>query len=143
MYSGRQGCRALMYLGRQGCMSSEPSDSTPIGKTPCSLPSQHMHSLKLSCLLLCLSLCGEVSPGPAGGLGGGGSAPETPPLMRLRAQYICGTPSREDLCRCFDLWFLFFFAFLGPHLPHMEVPRVGSNRSCSCQPQPQPLQRQI
>lgn len=23
-------------------MSSEPSDSTPIGKTPCSLPSQHM-----------------------------------------------------------------------------------------------------
>ena len=42
---------------------------------------------------------------------------------------------------------LFFFwvslPFLGPHPRHMEVPRLGSNQSCSHQPMPQPLQRQI
>ena len=31
----------------------------------------------------------------------------------------------------------FFFFFLGPCLRHMEVPRLGANQSCSCQPTPQ------
>ena len=35
------------------------------------------------------------------------------------------------------------FCFLGPHLWHMEVPRLGSNGSCSCQPMPQPQQLRI
>ena len=30
----------------------------------------------------------------------------------------------------------FFFFFLGPHPCHMKVPRLGSNRSCSCSPTP-------
>ena len=37
----------------------------------------------------------------------------------------------------------FFFAFLGLHLWHMEVPRLGSNESCSCWPTAQPQQCQI
>ena len=41
-------------------------------------------------------------------------------------------------------WFIhFFFSFLWPNLQHMEVPRQGSNRSCSCWPTPQPQQNQI
>ena len=39
--------------------------------------------------------------------------------------------------------FVFCFCFLGPHLWHMEVPRLGSNQSYSCQPTPQPQQCQI
>ena len=38
---------------------------------------------------------------------------------------------------------LFVLVFLGPHLWHMEVPRLGSNRSCSCWPTPQPQQSGI
>ena len=38
--------------------------------------------------------------------------------------------------------FIYLFSFLGPHLRHMEVPRLGSNWSCSCQPRPQPHQNQ-
>ena len=34
-----------------------------------------------------------------------------------------------------------FFSFLGPHLQHMEVPRLESNQSCSRQPIPQPWQQ--
>ena len=33
---------------------------------------------------------------------------------------------------------LSFFFFLGLHPRHMEVPRLGSNQSCSCRPTPQP-----
>ena len=33
---------------------------------------------------------------------------------------------------------IFLFFFLEPNLQHMEVPRLGSNQSCSCQPTPQP-----
>ena len=36
----------------------------------------------------------------------------------------------------------FFFFFLGPHLWHMEVPRLGLNWSYSCWPTPQPQQHQ-
>ena len=36
-----------------------------------------------------------------------------------------------------------YIVFLGPHLRHMKVPRLGSNWSCSCQPMPQPQQWQI
>ena len=39
-------------------------------------------------------------------------------------------------------FFSFCFVFLGLHLRHMEVPRPGSNQSCS-QPMPQPQQCQI
>ena len=45
-----------------------------------------------------------------------------------------------------NLSFFFFclFVFLGPHLQHMEVPRLrGSNWSCSCWPMPEPQQRGI
>ena len=38
---------------------------------------------------------------------------------------------------------LFYFAFLELHLTLMEVPRLGSNRSYSCQPTPQLQQRAI
>ena len=38
--------------------------------------------------------------------------------------------------------FFFFFFLLGPHLWHMEVPRLGLNWSCSCQSMPQPQQCQ-
>ena len=42
------------------------------------------------------------------------------------------------------LYYLFIYLFfLGPHLQHMEVPRLGSNWSCSCQPAPQPQQHHI
>ena len=37
----------------------------------------------------------------------------------------------------FFFFCLFVFCFFGPHPWHMEVPRLGSNWSCSCQPQPQ------
>ena len=33
--------------------------------------------------------------------------------------------------------------FLGPHLQHKEIPRLGSNQSCSCWPTPQSQQCQI
>ena len=36
--------------------------------------------------------------------------------------------------------FVFCFVFLGPHPWHTEVPRLGSNWSCSCQLTPQPQQ---
>ena len=36
--------------------------------------------------------------------------------------------------------YFFFLCFLGLHSRHMEVPRLGSNRSCSRQPAPQPQQ---
>ena len=36
-------------------------------------------------------------------------------------------------------FFLFFFVFLGPHLQHVEVPRLGVNQSY-CWPTPQPHQ---
>ena len=35
------------------------------------------------------------------------------------------------------------FVFLGLYLQHMEVPRLGLNRNCSCWPIPQPQQHQI
>ena len=37
----------------------------------------------------------------------------------------------------------FFFCFLGLHSRHVEVPRLGVNRSYSGQPMPQPQQHQI
>ena len=51
--------------------------------------------------------------------------------------YIC---THSAVCVCI---FFFFFAILGPHLQHMEVPGYGTNWSCSCQPTPQPQQHQI
>ena len=43
----------------------------------------------------------------------------------------------------FFFFFLVFLSFLGPHPWHMEVPRLGSNRSCSRRPMPGPQQRGI
>ena len=41
-------------------------------------------------------------------------------------------------------YFILFFVFLGPHLWHMEVPRLGiESELCSCWPTPQPQQREI
>ena len=42
-----------------------------------------------------------------------------------------------------DPFFLSLFCFLGPPLWHMEVPRLGLNQRCSCQPTPQPQQHRI
>ena len=42
-----------------------------------------------------------------------------------------------------DLKKYFFSIFWGPHPQHMEVPRLGSIRSCSHWPIPQPQQHQI
>ena len=39
--------------------------------------------------------------------------------------------------------FFFFLVFLAPHPRHMEVPRLGLNRSCSGRPIPQPQHRGI
>ena len=39
--------------------------------------------------------------------------------------------------------FFFFLSFLGPLQRHMEVPRLGSNQSCSRRPTPGPQQRRI
>ena len=44
------------------------------------------------------------------------------------------------VCMCGVLGFFFFFGFLGPHSWHMEVPRLGLNRSYSCWPVPLPQQ---
>ena len=41
------------------------------------------------------------------------------------------------------LFFFFFFAFLGPHPQHMEVPRLGVKSELQLLPTPQPQQRQI
>ena len=38
---------------------------------------------------------------------------------------------------------IFSFCFLGLHLQHMEVPRLGSNQSCSYQITPQPQKHRI
>ena len=40
-------------------------------------------------------------------------------------------------------FFFFFFGFLGLHPRHVEVPRLGSNQSYSCQCTPQPQQHRI
>ena len=40
-----------------------------------------------------------------------------------------------------DYFPFFFFAFLGPHLQHIEIPRVPI-RATSCQPTPQPQPQQ-
>ena len=42
-----------------------------------------------------------------------------------------------------SFFFFLSFVFLGPHSRHMEVPRLGSNQSCSCRPTPQPQQCRI
>ena len=39
-----------------------------------------------------------------------------------------------------QLFFFFFFGFLGPHLWHVEFPSEGSNQNCSCWPKLQPQQ---
>ena len=50
-----------------------------------------------------------------------------------------GCQRRRFLKIFFSLLLLFiYFVFLGPHPWHMEVPRLGSHRSCSCRPTPQP-----
>ena len=43
----------------------------------------------------------------------------------------------------FFFFFFFFWSFLGPCLWYMEVPRLGSSWTCSCQPTPQSQQYQI
>ena len=41
------------------------------------------------------------------------------------------------------IYVFIYWSFLGPHLWHMEVPRLGSYRSCSHWPIPEPQQYQI
>ena len=40
-------------------------------------------------------------------------------------------------------YYYYYFIFLGPHPQHMEVPRLGVELECGCQPIPQPQQRRI
>ena len=47
---------------------------------------------------------------------------------------------KNSLSLFFFFCFFFFFVFLGLHPPHMEIPRLGLNRSYSCQPSSQPQQ---
>ena len=44
-------------------------------------------------------------------------------------------------CIFYDVCILFFF-FLLPHLPHMEIPRLGVESELSCWPTPQPQLQQ-
>ena len=41
------------------------------------------------------------------------------------------------------MYYVFFFSFLGPHLQHMEVPKLGVQTAIAAGPTPQPQQRQI
>ena len=50
--------------------------------------------------------------------------------------FICETKNMLSIVICF-----LFLSILGPYPLHMEVPRLGSNWSCSRQPTPQPQQR--
>ena len=43
----------------------------------------------------------------------------------------------DIICQILCTFFV-FFSFLGPHLWHMEVPRLGLNQNRSWQPRPQP-----
>ena len=47
----------------------------------------------------------------------------------------------RELSGLFCEFFLFFF--LGPHLQHMEIPRLGTESELQLPPTPQPQQRQI
>ena len=57
-------------------------------------------------------------------------------VMLLLPQCLSGVSSTA-------FFFFFFFFFLGPHLWHMEVPRLEAELSHSCWPTPQPQQCQI
>ena len=58
-----------------------------------------------------------------------------------------GQVQKKKLCihieKFSGFFFLVFLPFLGPLQRHMEVPRLWSNRSSSCQPTPEPQQRGI
>ena len=57
----------------------------------------------------------------------------------IRFLELCGTGNcMYPLLFFFYFLFLFFFFLAGLLLQHMELPRLGSNWSCSYQPQPQP-----
>ena len=47
------------------------------------------------------------------------------------------------LVKFFFFFFFLSFVLLELHLWHMEVPRLGVNQSCCCQPTPEPQQCQI
>ena len=49
----------------------------------------------------------------------------------------------EEFVLPVNLFGVFCLSFLGSHLQHMEVPRLGSNWSYSCWPKPQPQQGAI
>ena len=67
-----------------------------------------------------------------------------PPYAAGAAQEIATTTTTtKKRTRGPPAFIFLFFCFLGSHLQHMEVPRLGSNRSYSCRPTPQPQQCQI
>ena len=50
-------------------------------------------------------------------------------------------PLHHSRNSCFFNFLIFWsFVFLGPHLQHMEIPRLGVNWNCSYRPMPQPQQ---
>ena len=87
-----------------------PSPGSP------SPPSQRRPELTKdeSVSLLCQALAGPSALLPGWGLVGA----------------ACLSPTCPPFCGFF-FFVVVCFVFLGPHLGHMEVPRLGSNRSCS------------
>ena len=61
--------------------------------------------------------------------------------LTLYSKEMCHSPGFQVRKQPSGLvWFCFVFVFSGPCLWHMEVPRLGSNQSCSRRPTPQPQQ---
>ena len=54
--------------------------------------------------------------------------------LAFSSQMITLLGSEKRLWELYFLIFLFCFVFLGPHLRHTDVPRLGPNWHCSCQP---------
>ena len=45
---------------------------------------------------------------------------------------LLGLLTSYEIFFTFNFFFFFFFCFRGPHVQHIEVPRLGVNWSCSC-----------
>ena len=57
------------------------------------------------------------------------------------AAVVGGCSLRPETC-LYPMTFSFAFVFLGPHLGHVEVPRLRVTLACSCRAAPPPQQRQ-
>ena len=60
-----------------------------------------------------------------------------PVSLWMLIRFVSTEPQKELLQLFYFILFVVFSVFLGLHLQHVEVPRLGSNRSCCHQPIPQ------